>query len=78
MDTSEYTTKAERKGARKVTCHPVFQKMRERALTAEEALVKMRRSKERSANKLEAAQQEIVKLKAELEETKLALEKAAS
>lgn len=33
--TREYTSKAERRGARKVTRHPLYQKMRERALAAE-------------------------------------------
>ncbi len=35
MDTSEYTGRKERKRARRMTRHPIFQKMRQRAIAAE-------------------------------------------
>ncbi len=42
MNTSEYANKRERNGAKKVSRHPLFQKMRERALGAEELVVDLR------------------------------------
>ena len=42
MNTSEYANKRERNGAKKVSRHPLFQKMRQRALGAEELVVALR------------------------------------
>lgn len=39
MDTSEYADKRERNRAKKISRHPLFQKMRERALDAEARVV---------------------------------------
>ncbi len=41
MDTSEYTGRKERKRARKITRHPVFQKMRQRAIAAESQVAEL-------------------------------------
>jgi hypothetical protein len=42
MDTSEYTGRKERKRARKITRHSVFQKMRQRAIAAESQVAELR------------------------------------
>lgn len=42
-DTSEYTDRQERKLAKKVTRHPLYQKMRRRALVAEAHIDKLRK-----------------------------------
>ncbi len=64
MHTSEYAeTKAERRGAKKVTRHPLYQKLRERALAAEaqnENLHGQMKKIQKSKSKHEAKEAELV------------------
>jgi len=70
QDTSEYTNKAERKFARKITKHPVYQKVRMRALEAEKSSDSLRKDLAETANRVAKAEQQVVELKNELDALK--------
>ncbi len=79
MDTSEYTTKKERKQAKKLTRHPLFQKMRKRAIEAEASGPELLKKLASATSKLDAANKEIKRLSDEvssLEEPKKEAEPA--